>query len=101
MPLEGFEFLVRLLVDLSCLVQMLQLAKPNGVEFDPFSLQQDGLAEPEIGGGRGQVSDIFMVSAVIVMFDELRHLCPKVDSSKPSRIGSGAVSMIPDLLSEE
>jgi hypothetical protein len=35
---------------ISCGVQlMLQLARGDGLSFDPFSLCQDDVAEPEIG----------------------------------------------------
>ena len=53
---------------------MLQSAQFDGVSFDPFSVQQDGLASPEVDVGRGQVADAFVISAVIVMFDECRDL---------------------------
>jgi len=53
---------------------MLQSAQFDGVSFDPFSVQQDGLVPPEVDVGWGQVADAFVISAMIVMFDECRDL---------------------------
>ena len=49
---------------------MVQSSSFDGVSFDPFSLQQDGLAASEVGVGRCQVLQAFMVAPVIVVIDE-------------------------------
>ena len=38
--------------------------------LDPFSLQQDGVAAPEVDVGRGEVVEALVVSPMIVVFDE-------------------------------
>ena len=53
---------------------MLQSAKFDGVAFDPFAFEQDGLAAPEVDVGRGQIADAFVVSTMVVMIDECRDL---------------------------
>src|SRR5260370_1548514 len=42
----------------------------DGLSFDPFSFQQDGLAAPEVDGRRGENGDGLVVSQVIVVGDE-------------------------------
>ena len=42
----------------------------DGLSLDPFSLQQDGVAAPEVDVGRGEVVEALVVSPMIVVFDE-------------------------------
>src|SRR6267378_48356 len=42
----------------------------DGLSFDPFSFQQDGLAAPEVDVSRGEIGDGLVVSQVIVVGDE-------------------------------
>src|SRR5260370_17038412 len=42
----------------------------DGLSFDPFSFQQDGLAAPKVDVGRGEVGDGLVVSQVVVVGDE-------------------------------
>jgi hypothetical protein len=42
--------------------------------FDPFSVDQDGLAAPEIDVGRGEIVDALVIAAVVVIGDESRDL---------------------------
>ena len=53
---------------------MLQSSLSDGVAFDPFSLQKDGLGSAEVDVGRCQVLQAFVVSPVIVVLDEARDL---------------------------
>ena len=53
---------------------MLQAPLFDGLSLDPFSLQQDGLAAPEVDVGRGEIVEALVVSAMIVMLDESRDL---------------------------
>jgi hypothetical protein len=53
---------------------MLQSSQFDGVAFDPFSFQKDGLASAEVDVGRCQVLQAFMVTPVIVVLDEARDL---------------------------
>ena len=43
----------------------------NGVSFDPFSFQEDGLATSEVDVGGGEVGDALVVPQVIVVRDEV------------------------------
>ena len=45
---------------------MVRAALGDGLAFDPFSLQRDGLAAPEVDVGRGWISDALMVAAIVV-----------------------------------
>ena len=42
----------------------------DGLSFDPFSLQQDGLAAPEVDVGWREVTQTFVVAEVVVVLDE-------------------------------
>jgi hypothetical protein len=52
------------------LAAVYQASVLDGLSFDPFSFQQDGLAAPEVDVSRGEVGDGLMVSQVIVVGDE-------------------------------
>lgn len=51
------EDLAHLVLMLCGLAAVLQASGFDGVAFDPFSFQQDGLAVPEVDVGRGEVTD--------------------------------------------
>lgn len=53
---------------------MLQAPLFDGLSLDPFSLQQDGLAPPEVDVGRCEVVEALVVAAMIVMLDEGGYL---------------------------
>ncbi len=57
---------------------MLQAPVLDCFAFDPFSLQQDGLAPSEVDIGRREVFQALVVSLVIVVADELIDLRVKV-----------------------
>lgn len=46
--------------------------------FDPFSLQQDGLAAPEVDVGRCEIAEALVVPVVIIGADELCNLRFKI-----------------------
>ena len=52
----------------------------DGVSFDPFTLQQDGLAASEVDVGGCQVLQAFVVAPVIVVIDEA------IDVREPRRL---------------
>ena len=56
------------------LAAVVQASGFESVAFDPFSLQQDGLAPPEIDVGRGEIGDALVVSQVSVVGDEVADL---------------------------
>lgn len=49
---------------------VLQAAMFDGLLLDPFALLEDGLCPAEVGVGRRHVAEAFVVSAVIIVFDE-------------------------------
>ena len=42
----------------------------DGLAFDPFSFQQDGLTAPEVNVGRGEIVDALVTAPVVVVRDE-------------------------------
>lgn len=53
---------------------MLQSSFSDGIAFDPFSLQQDGLAPAEVDIGGREVLQALVVAAVIVVLDEVANV---------------------------
>ena len=49
---------------------MHQASVLDGLSFDPFSFQQDGVASAEVNIGRCQVADGLVVTLVVVVIDE-------------------------------
>ena len=49
---------------------MLQAPQFDGPSLDPFSLQQDGLAAPEVDVGWGEIVEALVVAPMIVVVDE-------------------------------
>ena len=49
---------------------VVQASGLDGLSFNPFSFQEDGLAAPEVDVGRCQIADGLMVTLVVVMIDE-------------------------------
>src|SRR6266403_3440368 len=52
------------------LATVYQASVLDGLSFDPFSFQQDGLAAPEVDVSRGEIGDGLVVSQVIVVGDK-------------------------------
>ena len=42
----------------------------DGLAFDPFSFQQDGLTASEVDVGRGKIVDALVIAPVVVVRDE-------------------------------
>src|SRR5262247_100866 len=55
-------------------VAVVQASAMDGLSFDPFSFQEDGLAAPEVDVGRCQVGDALVVSQMVVVGDEVADL---------------------------
>lgn len=53
---------------------VVQAALSDGVAFDPFTFEQDGLAASEVDIGGREIVEAFVVSAMFVMLDEGRDL---------------------------
>jgi hypothetical protein len=49
---------------------VLQSSELDGLSFDPFALEQDGVTASEVDVGRRQVPQALMVASVIVVIDE-------------------------------
>ncbi len=65
--LEDWSFRLRLRVDLSRFGAVVQATLSDGVSFDPFALEQDGLAAPEVDVSRGEIVEAFVISAMVVV----------------------------------
>ena len=53
---------------------VVQAALSDRVSFDPFAFEQDGLAAAEVDVGRGEIVEALVVSAIMVVDDEVRFL---------------------------
>ena len=49
---------------------VVQASGLDGLSFNPFSFQEDGLAAPEVDVGRFQIADGLVVTLMVVMIDE-------------------------------
>ena len=49
---------------------MLQAPALDGLSFDPFSFQQDGLSASEVDVGGGEITQAFVITPMIVVLDE-------------------------------
>ena len=49
---------------------MVQSSELDGLSFDPFALEEDGLTASEVDVGRRQVPQALMVASMIVVIDE-------------------------------
>jgi hypothetical protein len=54
---------------LGCDLAVVQASVLDGVSFDPFSFQEDGLAASEVDVCRRQVGDALVVSQMVVVGD--------------------------------
>jgi len=57
---------------------VVQSSALDGLSFDPFSFQQDGLAPSEVDVSRRQVGDALVVSQMVVVGDELADMSLEV-----------------------
>ncbi len=64
------EDLAHLLRMLSGFAAVYQSSDLDGLSFNPFSFQQDGVATAEVDIGRGQIGDGLVVAVVVVVIDE-------------------------------
>ena len=53
---------------------LLQTTVCNGLAFDPFAFEENGLGPSEVDVGRGQVVEALVISSMIVVVDERRDL---------------------------
>lgn len=67
MALEERSFRLGLRVDLSGFGLVVQATLSDGISFDPFAFNQDGLAAPEVDVSRDEIVVALVVSVVIVV----------------------------------
>ena len=60
-------------------VAILQTPVLDGLSFDPFPFQQDGLAAPEVDIGGREVIQALVVALVVVVLDEDAELGFEID----------------------
>ena len=72
--MEEWSFRLGSYFDLSRFGLMVQAALSDGVSFDPFALKQDGVAASEVDVSRGEIVEALVVSAMVVVVDEIRDL---------------------------
>ena len=72
--MEEWSFRLDLRFDLSGFGLVVQAAVSDGVSFDPFAFEQDGLAASEVDVGGREIVEALVVSAMVVMLDESRDL---------------------------
>jgi hypothetical protein len=78
-------------VDLSRFGVVVQAALSNGVSFDPFAFEQDGLAASEVNIGGREIVEALVVSAMVVVLDECGDLSLEVFLGRSSfRAGCGS-----------
>src|SRR5262245_26780523 len=53
---------------------MLQAAIGDGLAFDPFAFEQNGLAAFEVDVGWSEIAEALVVAAMVVVLDESRDL---------------------------
>ena len=68
---------------------MQQAAVGDGLSFDPFPFDQNGLAPAEVDVGGRQVGDALVISQVIVVGDEGREFRDR-PAGNSSRAGYGS-----------
>lgn len=93
---------------------MVQAALFDGVSFDPFAFDEDGLAACEVDVGWGEIVEALVVSAMVVVLDEgcdlgfqvllevvvfqedavLQRLMPTLDLALRLRMTGSAVNLI-------
>jgi hypothetical protein len=60
----------------------------DGLTFDPFSFQQDGLTAPEVDVGRGEIVDALVIAPVVVVRDECIDLSFEIAGHRLDKAGS-------------
>jgi hypothetical protein len=53
---------------------MLRATIDDGLAFDPFALEENGLGASEVDVGRREVAEVLMIAGMIVMLNEGRDL---------------------------
>ena len=61
---------------------MLQASLLDGLSFDPFSRQEDGLAAAEVDVGRGKIVEALVIAPVIIVVTRKSML---MDTGKTAR----------------
>jgi hypothetical protein len=76
---------------------MKQAALCDGFAFDPFPLQHDDVAMPEVDVGGGEIAEAPMVAAVVVVLDEPEILRSQLSQFGPISADAGHRTASPKL----
>ena len=53
---------------------MLQTTICDGLAFDPFAFEEDGLGPPEVDVSRSEIAEALVIASMVVVLDEGRDL---------------------------
>ncbi len=53
---------------------MLQTTICDGLAFDPFAFEEDGLGPPEVDVSRSEIAEALVIASMVVVLDESRDL---------------------------
>ena len=53
---------------------MLQATLGDGLAFDPFAFEEDGLGPPEVDVSRSEIAEALVIASMVVVLDEGRDL---------------------------
>ena len=53
---------------------MLQTTVGDGLAFDPFAFEEDGLSAPEVDVSRSEIAEALVIAGMVVVLDEGRDL---------------------------
>ena len=53
---------------------MLQTTIGDGLAFDPFAFEEDGLGPPEVDVSRSEIAEALVIAGMVVVLDEGRDL---------------------------
>ena len=68
------EALDHLWLRLSGMQVMLQTTICDGLAFDPFAFEEDGLGPPEVDVSRSEIAEALVIASMVVVLDEGRDL---------------------------
>ena len=74
MAASGREALDHLWLRLSGMQMMLQTTICDGLAFDPFAFEEDGLGSPEVDVSRSEIAEALVIASMVVVLDERRDL---------------------------
>jgi hypothetical protein len=67
---SGREALDHLWLRLGGMQVMLQTTICDGLAFDPFAFEEDGLGSPEVDVSRSEIAEALVIASMVVVLDE-------------------------------